>query len=259
MRNFKVILEYDGTNYAGWQTQTQKHKTIQAILEKTLRKILSEKVKVIGSGRTDAGVHALEQVANFKTNSDIRPEKLRLALNALLPPDIAIIKAEEVGLNFHAIRDVKTKVYRYTILNRKYRSALLKDRAYFCHFPLDVNLMRKEARSLIGKHDFKAFCASASSSKSTVRFIKKIRVKKLSYHPMSVTSKGKDYSLIVIDIEADGFLYNMVRSIIGTLIDIGRGRFKKGSLKKILLSKDRRRSGATAPSCGLCLIEVKYK
>lgn len=258
MRNFKVTLEYDGTNYAGWQTQKQKHKTIQEILEKTLQKVLSEKVKVIGSGRTDAGVHAFGQVANFKTNSNITPEKLGLALNALLPPDIAVIKAEEVGLNFQAIRDVKTKVYRYTILNRKYRSALLRERVYFYHFPLDVNLMRQEARSLVGRHDFKAFCASRSSPRSTVRTIKKVSLKKISYNPMSIAPKPKDYSLIAIDIEADGFLYNMVRSIVGTLIDIGRGRFKRGSLKKILFSKDRKRSGTTAPSCGLCLLEAKY-
>lgn len=256
MRNLKITLEYNGTNYAGWQTQ--KHKTIQATLEKTLCRILSEKIKVIGSGRTDAGVHAFGQVANFRTKSTLSAERIQSALNALLPSDIAVTKAEEVDLKFHAIRNTKSKVYRYTILNRPHRSALLKDRVYFCRFPLDINLMRRESRCLLGRHDFKTFCASASNAKNTVRTIKDIGIKKIAYNPLSVTQKQKDYSLIVIDIEADGFLYNMVRSIVGTLIDIGRARFKPGSLKKILLSKDRSRSGTTAPSCGLCLLKVKY-
>ncbi len=256
MRNLKITLEYDGTNYAGWQTQ--KLKTIQATLEKTLRKILCEKIKVIGSGRTDAGVHAFEQVANFKTNSTLSPKRIQSALNALLPDDIAVTKAQEVDLKFHAIRNVKSKVYRYTILNRDYPSALLKDRVYLCRFPLDIQSMRREARALVGRHDFKAFCASASSAKTTLRTIKAITIKKIPYSHFSGPQKQRDNSLIIIDIQADGFLYNMVRSIVGTLIEIGRGRFGKGSLRKILLSRNRSYAGPTAPAKGLCLLKVNY-
>ncbi|MDD5156227.1 MAG: tRNA pseudouridine(38-40) synthase TruA [Candidatus Omnitrophica bacterium] len=256
MRNLKIALEYDGTNYAGWQVQKQK--TVQATLEKALRKILSENIRVIGSGRTDAGVHALEQVANFKTKSALPAQKIQAALNALLPDDIAVTKIEEVAPEFHAIRSAKSKVYRYTILNRRHRSALLRGRVYLCLFPLDVNAMRRQSRCLAGKHDFKAFCASHGSSKTTVRTIKNITVKRIPYRPFPYAQRQKELSLVVIDIEADGFLYNMVRNIAGTLIEIGRGRFAGGSLKKILLSRDRKRAGPTAPARGLCLLQVNY-
>lgn len=256
MRNLKITLEYDGTNYAGWQTQKQK--TIQAALEKALRKILSEKIKIIGSGRTDAGVHAFEQVANFKTHSRLAARKIQSALNALLPADIAVTKVEEADLKFHALRNVKSKVYRYTILNRPYRSALSRGKVYFCRFPLNIQAMRREAVSLIGRHDFRAFCASGSSAKTTLRTIKAITIKKIPYTHFSALQKERDNSLIVIDIKADGFLYNMVRSIVGTLIEVGRGRFGRGSLKKILLSGKRSYAGPTVPAKGLCLLKVNY-
>jgi tRNA pseudouridine38-40 synthase len=265
MRNIKLILEYDGTNYAGWQRQKNRSKTIQQTVEGVLHKILQERVHIIASGRTDSGVHALGQVANFKTHSIILLAKLQLALNALLPDDIVITKAEEVGLNFHAIRDVESKVYRYTILNRNYDSALLKNKVYFCHFPLDENLMRRESRCLVGRHDFRAFCASGSRVKSTVRVIKRLTIKKIPYDLITITRqlqyKSKNQQglpLIIIEIEADGFLYNMVRSIVGTLIDIGRSRLPKNSLKEILLSKDRKFAGRTVPASGLCLFKVNY-
>jgi tRNA pseudouridine38-40 synthase len=257
MRNLKLKIEYDGTNYCGWQVQkSHQLKSIQEVIEKTLQRILQEKIKLIASGRTDAGVHALGQVANFRTNSKIALEKLQRALNGLLPPDIAIKNIEEVPLDFHSRFAAKSKTYRYSILNQPYPSVFLRKRAYLCPFALDINLMRGESRSLVGRHDFKAFCASRSTAISTVRSIKKIGIKRLSCAPLP--AKDRDCRLIVIDIEADGFLYNMVRSIVGTLVDIGRSRFKRGSLKKILLSKDRKHSGTTAPSCGLCLMEVKY-
>jgi tRNA pseudouridine38-40 synthase len=266
MRNLKITLEYNGTDYAGWQVQNNpaskvrslRKKSIQEVIEKALQKILQEKVKVIASGRTDAGVHALAQAVNFKTNSAVSLRKIQSALNALLPQDIAVTKLEEVGLKFHAIRKARSKVYRYTILNRPYRSALLKDRVYFCTFPLNINVMRKESRCLLGRHDFRAFCASGGYAKNTVRTIKDITIKKIQYNPCLIAQKQKDYSLIVIDIEADGFLYNMVRNIVGTLIDIGRGRFKRGSLKSILYSKDRKCAGFSAPAKGLCLVNVRY-
>ena len=234
MRNLKLEIEYDGTNYCGWQVQkSHRSKSIQEVIEKTLRKILQERVRLIASGRTDAGVHALGQVANFKTRSKIPSGKLQRALNGLLPDDISIIKVEEKPLDFHSRFRAKSKVYQYTILNRAYPSALLRNRVYFYPYPLNIRLMRKKARSLLGKHDFKSFCASASSVKDTVRTIKRLSIKK------------SGPALITIEIEADGFLYNMVRRIAGTLIETGRGKSPK-------------LAGPTAPACGLRLVKVRY-
>ena len=255
MRNIKLTIEYEGTNYCGWQvqkshqvTKSPRHqkKSIQEIIENTLSKILQERIRLIASGRTDAGVHALAQVANFKTCSNIALDKLQRALNGNLPQDIAISDIEEVNLDFHSRFHAKSKIYRYTILNRGWSSPLLRNTVYFYPYPLDVKLMRQEARCLLGRHDFKSFCASGSSTKDTVRIIKKIAIRNIRY------------ALLAIDIEADGFLYNMVRNIVGTLIEIGRGRFSKGGLKKILLAKNRKFAGPAVPACGLCLLKVGY-
>ncbi|PIP20455.1 MAG: tRNA pseudouridine(38-40) synthase TruA [Candidatus Omnitrophica bacterium CG23_combo_of_CG06-09_8_20_14_all_40_11] len=245
MRNIKLTIEYDGKNYAGWQTQNKKHKTIQQTLEKALQKILRKRIRIIGSGRTDAGVHAQAQVANFKTDSNIAIEKLQKALNAVLPDDIAVIETEEVGLNFHSRFSAKSKVYRYTILNRPSRSAILRDTAYFFPYPLNLKLMRKDARILLGRHNFKSFQAADKKERGAVRTIKNFKV-----------IRDKDF--IYIDIESDGFLYNMVRNIVGTLIEIGRGKFPEGSLRKILESRNRKLAGPTVPARGLSLIKVNY-
>lgn len=253
MRNLRLQIEYDGTDYAGWQVQNRQpssvsrrpQKTIQEVIEKALRKILREKVRLIASGRTDAGVHALGQVANFKTNSAIAPAKLRQALNALLPDDICIGRAEEVPLDFHSRFDARSKVYRYCLLNRPHPSAILRNMVYFYPYPLDMRLMQKEARCLLGRHDFKSFQAADKKERSSQRTIKKLKI-------------SREHDTICFDIEADGFLYNMARNIVGTIIEIGRGRFPEGSLKRILLAKDRRLAGPTAPAKGLCLLEVKY-
>jgi len=245
MRNIKLTIEYEGTSYAGWQIQRKTKRTIQETIEKTLRKILQEKIKIIGSGRTDAGVHALGQVANFKTNSKIPLEKLQKAANALLPKDIVVNKIEEASSDFHARFQAKSKLYRYTILNRKYPCVFLRSWVYFYLYPLDVDLMRRQAKCLIGRHNFKSFQASAKLDRSSIRTIKQIKIKNKS-------------GLITIDIEADGFLYNMVRNIAGTLIEIGRARFPRGSMREILAFKDRTKAGPTAPACGLCLIKVNY-
>jgi tRNA pseudouridine38-40 synthase len=266
MRNLKLTIEYDGTNYCGWQIQSRcPSKSIQEIIEGVLRKILQEKIHLIVSGRTDAGVHAQAQVANFKTNSNISLEKLQKALNGLLPSDISISRIEEAAVDFHSRFAAKSKVYRYSILNRKFPSALLRNRVYFYPYPLDIKLMRQEARCLLGRHDFKSFCASDSGTKDTIRTIKKITIRKTNYglSTMPACRTGRDYRinngpLIIIDIEGDGFLYNMARNIVGSLMEIGGGRFPKGSLKKILNSKDRKLAGPTVPACGLCLLKVKY-
>ncbi|MDO8662261.1 MAG: tRNA pseudouridine(38-40) synthase TruA [Candidatus Omnitrophota bacterium] len=246
MRNLKLEIEYDGTNYAGWQVQPKAHgKTIQAVIEKTLRKILREKIKIIASGRTDAGVHARAQVANFFTSSNFPLSRLKIGLNGILPEDIKVIKLNEVGPDFHSRFSAKSKIYRYTILNRGYSSPLWRNTVYFYPHPLDVKLMQKEAECLLGRHNFRAFCASHGREKDQIKEIRRIAI-----------SRKKDF--IYIDIEADGFLYNMVRNIVGTLIEIGRGRIPRGSLKKILLSRNRRLAGQTVPPRGLCLLKVKY-
>jgi len=232
--------------------------TIQETIEKVLRKILQEDIKIIGSGRTDAGVHAWAQTANFNAKSNISPRRLQWALNGNLPEDIVITGIEKSKLDFHSRFSARSKLYRYSILNRGYPSALLRDKVYFCHTPLDVALMSREAKALIGRHDFRSFCASGSGAKDTIRRIKKLVIKRIPANCQLPTTSSKDRSLVVIDIEADGFLYNMVRNIAGTLIEIGRGRFPKGSLRRILEAKDRKAAGPALPACGLSLLEVRY-
>lgn len=250
-RNICLTIEYDGTNYCGWQVQNHgksastSSPSIQATIESSLRKILQEKVKLIASGRTDAGVHALAQVANFYTRSKMPLERMQLALNSMLPRDISISKVKLVPDDFHSRFSAKTKFYRYTILARPHHSAFLKNQVYFMPFPIDVRLMQKEARVLLGRHDFKAFRATQKKERNPFKTIKRIKIAKIG-------------DLLTIDIEADGFLYNMARNIVGTLVEIGRGRLAPGSLKKALLSRDRKLAGPTAPAQGLALIRVSY-
>lgn len=248
MRNLSLEIEYDGTNYCGWQIQTRhkRKKSIQEVIEKTLHKILQERVKLIAQGRTDSGVHAKAQIANFKTASGININKLKKSLNQLLPEDIAVNKIKEEASGFHSRFDVKSKVYRYTIFNRRYPSVFLREITYFYPYPLDLEVMRNESRVILGRHNFKSFQASDKKERNPVKIIKRLDIRK----------KG---SLVYIDIEADGFLYNMVRNIVGTLIEIGRGRFSAGSLIRILSSKDRSLAGPTVPAKGLCLLKVNYK
>lgn len=261
MRNLRAEIEYDGLAYCGWQVQNSRQlsavsyqrKSIQEIIEKSLSAILQERIHLIASGRTDAGVHALAQVVNFKTNSRIAVENLRKALNSLLPQDIKISKLLEAETGFHSRFSAKSKIYRYLILNQTHLSPFLQGKAYFYPHPLEIKLMAQAARCLIGKHDFKSFCASGSKVKTTVRSIKRITVKKTSCRLYNIGNR-----LVEIEIEAGGFLYNMVRNIAGTLIEVGRGRLKPGALKKVLLAKNRLLAGPTAPACGLYLVKVKY-
>ena len=247
MRNLKLEIEYDGTNYCGWQVQdnSPRKKSIQEVIEKVLGKILQEKIRLVASGRTDAGVHAYAQAANFKTSSKMTQQKLLGALNGMLPADITIARVEEKKLDFHSRFSAKSKIYRYSILNRQYPSASLRNTAYYYPHPLDIRLIRQEAKAILGRHDFKSFQGSDAGKQDTVRTIKEVKI-----------TKSRD--LINIDIEGDGFLYNMVRNIVGTFIEIGRGKLAAGSMKKILRLKDRKSAGPTAPAKGLCLIRVKY-
>ncbi|MFH1407046.1 MAG: tRNA pseudouridine(38-40) synthase TruA [Candidatus Omnitrophota bacterium] len=260
MRNIKLSIEYDGTNHSGWQvqrkpniksqklktqTKNQKFSTIQNEIEKALAKILQEKIRVIASGRTDSGVHAKAQIANFKTHTKLPAESIKNALNANLPDDIAISGAEDIDTDFHARFSAKSKLYRYTVLNRSNRSPLAIKYSYFIRAPLNVSAMKQAARVLLGRHDFKSFQATDKIERKSVRTIKKLSLQ-----------KKKDF--IYMDVEADGFLYNMVRNIAGTLIDVGRGRIKPDDMKKILAARDRKKAGPAAPAKGLCLLKVNY-
>lgn len=259
MRNIKLIIEYDGTDFHGWQVQRLKAhrpkdairttpyalRTVQEVLEKTLKQILQEKIRLTGSGRTDSGVHALGQVANFKTRSKMAAKDIQRALNALLPSDIVIARAKAVPLNFHSRFGARSKTYRYAILNRPCRSTRDNRFAYFYPWPLDLKAMRQAARYLAGKKDFKSFQAADKKLRSSVREIKSLRI-----------IRSNDFIYIVI--ESTGFLYKMARNIAGTLIEIGRGRFPAVAARDMLRKKDRRLSGPTAPACGLTLIKVRY-
>jgi tRNA pseudouridine38-40 synthase len=251
MRNIRLTIEYDGTNYQGWQIQQnrphtlKKEKTIQGIIEKALSQILQEEVRIIGASRTDTGVHAKGQTANFKTESEMPVAAIQRAVNSILPKDIIIKDVKEADLDFHARFDARSKTYRYQILNQGCNSVFTRSYHYHISYALDHRLMKKEARVLIGRHDFKSFQAADKKEKGSIRTIKRISVKKIG-------------NLINIDVKADGFLYNMVRNIVGTLIEIGRGKFPCGSMKKILAAKDRNKAGPTAPAKGLCLMQVLY-
>jgi pseudouridylate synthase I len=217
---------------------------IQGTIEYAIYEITREKVNITGSGRTDAGVHALGQVANFKTNSAIPANRIPDALNAKLPKDISIINCEEVDEDFHSRFSAKGKIYRYLIYNKPYRSPLYKDTSYHVRYDLDLDKMRLEAKSLLGTHDFKGFMSSGSSVKDTVRTIHNISIE-------------ESEDLIILEVEGNGFLYNMVRIIVGTLVDIGRGRIQK-SMAEIIDSGDRGQCGHTAPAHGLFLKKVHY-
>ncbi|MCX7927511.1 MAG: tRNA pseudouridine(38-40) synthase TruA [Candidatus Omnitrophica bacterium] len=246
MRTLKLTIQYDGTNYHGWQAQKNTSYTIQTIIEKNLRRILRHKVKLIAAGRTDSGVHALMQVAHFKTNSGIDLKKLKLGINSLLPDDIKIAKIEQVSADFHSRYQVKEKTYRYVILNRDYPCVFMRNFEYFYPFPLDIRKMKKAARFLIGRHDFSSFCSNNKKNvRSKHRQIKKINIKR------------KD-SRIYIDITGSGFLYTMVRSIVGTLIEVGRGKILPGQIQHILEKRNRCLAGPTAPAKGLCLLRIDY-
>lgn len=244
MKNIKLVLEYDGTNYMGWQKQPRDI-TVQETVEKALSDLLKEKVNVIGCSRTDSRVHALSYVCNFKTESRIPAEKYKGALNFHLPEDIAVLSSEEVSEEFHSRYDSKGKKYCYTILNTDGRRPLSRNTAYQIKGSLNVDAMRAGAQYLVGYHDFAAFRNLGSSVKSSDRTISEIKIE-------------HEDEFIRIYITADGFLYNMARIIVGTLIDVGIGKIKPEQIKDIIEGKDRGKAGKTAPPQGLCLVEVYY-
>jgi tRNA pseudouridine38-40 synthase len=245
VRTIKLTIEYDGTNYLGWQVQPNGQ-TIQGVIQDRLKRLTGESSPLIGSGRTDAGVHALAQVAHFKTESRMEANTFQRALNSLLPEDIVIRRAEEVEAEFHARKSARSKVYEYRILNRTTPPAI--DRQYIGYVPQKLNLdeMKKATHSLVGEHDFSAFRSVGSPTRSSVRNILRAEWK-----------RGKGGHLR-FEIEASGFLKQMVRAIVGTLLEVGRGKISVQEFKRILDSKDRKEAGPTAPARGLFLKEVKY-
>lgn len=244
MRNIKLTLEYNGTHFFGFQRQ-KHHRTVQSELESALQKLFQKKLKVIASGRTDSGVHAEAQVVNFHVRSNLAITKIQQGLNHYLPADVAVLKTEEVPSSFHAQYSARRKVYEYRVSNSKIRSPLERFRTYQVPDRLDLTGIKRAARLFLGTHNFRAFESSRGRRKSAVRTIRKFQIRK----------KGK---MIYFTIESNGFLYKMVRSMVGTLLEIGRGRLQISDLKNLLISGGRSRVGPTCPAKGLTLKAVIY-
>ncbi len=245
MRNIKLVIEYDGKEYNGWQKQPTKL-NIQGTIEQAIKSITGENVDLTASGRTDAGVHAIAQVANFKTNSNIPIDKIAIALNSNLKKSIRIISAEDVDERFHSRLTCKRKTYRYIINNSEFSSAIYRNLETHIPQKLDIEKMKIASKYFIGEHDFKAFKSSGTSSKSSVRTIYDAKVIEMSDNR------------IYIELTGNGFLYNMVRIISGTLVDVGLGKLQPEEIEKIIESKDRNLSGKTLPPNGLYLVNVEY-
>lgn len=246
MRNFKMILQYEGTRYQGWQRQDTTENTIQGKLERLLEKLAGEPVEVQGSGRTDAGVHAYGQVANFKMNTELTPEELKDTINRYLPEDIGVIGLTEVSQRFHSRYNETGKIYRYRVLNS--RDPHIFDRRYVYQVPepLDIAAMKEAAESLIGEHDFQSFTSARKGKKSTVRRIDEILIEPVSDE-------------IRFIFRGNGFLYHMVRIIMGTLLSVGKGELDAKEIQNILRAKDRQKAGPLVPAKGLALMEVFYE
>ncbi len=246
-RNVKLTVAYDGTDYHGFQHQGRSDRpTIQSKLEEAIATITKSPHRIHGSGRTDAGVHALGQVVSFTTSATIPTERFVPALNSVLPQDIVVCQAEEVAVDFHARFSAKKKTYRYYLDVGPVPNVLTRRYAHFASGVLDLEKLALGAQSLVGEHDFASFQASGSSVKTTVRRLYRVDVGSLVD------------GLVTIEVEGNGFLYNMVRIIVGTLLQVGKGRLQPADVERILLAKDRGCAGPTAPAHGLCLLRVDY-
>lgn len=244
LKRIKLVIEYDGSFFHGWQIQNNAN-TVQEELERAIYKITGEKIRVAGSGRTDAGVHAYGQVAHFDTNSNIAPEKFSDALNYALPSGIAVIVSEEVSKDFHARFSATRKTYKYKIHNRRARSPIMEKRAWHIQGVLNVDNMDKAAKDFIGLHDFSAFCSSGHNITSFERNI-------------YISQWAVENGYLTYTVSGDGFLYNMVRIMTGTMVDIGMNKRAVEGILELLEKKDRKLAGITAPAHGLYLIEVNY-
>ena len=245
MRNIRLLIEYDGTRFAGWQRQ-KTGLAVQQVLEEALGEVTGERVTLIGAGRTDAGVHALGQVANFRTESRIPPHGVAAAANRLLPEGVHIRRADEVPLDFHARYSARSKRYRYTFLYQGHRPVLEAGRVCWLRRWPDVQAMRRAARVFLGRHDFRAFEARRSQRKGDP-FRTVLAAEVLALYPR-----------VFFEVEADGFLYKMVRTMAGTLLEVGLGRRSLAEVRRALRLCERSAAGPTAPACGLCLLWVKY-
>jgi len=245
MRRIKLTVAYDGTNYHGWQFQPGSS-TIEGELNKHLSELFKEEITVIGASRTDSGVHALCNVAVFDIEAKIPAEKIAYALNQRLPEDIRIRKSEEVALEFHPRKQATRKTYEYKILNEEFLNPVERLYAHFTYVPLEEKKMQEAAEYLIGTHDFQSFCAAGSTAETTVRTIYDIHVK-------------RNDNMISIQVTGNGFLYNMVRIIAGTLIEVGKGKIQPKQMKEILEARDRTKAGPTAPAKGLTLYQYQFE
>jgi tRNA pseudouridine38-40 synthase len=249
MRTIKLTVSYDGTDFAGWQIQADRP-TVQSTLQEVIERITGRHTSVLASGRTDAGVHALGQVVGFQTESELPVEVLRKAINAQLPRSIAVLDAVEVPGGFHPTHDARRKRYRYLIHDGPVRDVF--ERRYCWHYTygrLDVEAMRRAAQTLVGIHDFSSFETSGAPRASSIRTVYELVVER---------GRGERQDFITLEIEANGFLYNMVRAIVGTLVEVGRGAQSEEWVAAVLQAKDRRLAGQTAPPQGLFLVRVEY-
>lgn len=243
-RNIRIVLAYDGTPFLGWQIQPQGP-TLQSVLQESLKTITGEQIVVKGSGRTDAGVHAIGQVANFHTFSTISPLGFQQALNSVLPKTVAVTGADEVGPSFDAQFSAVNKLYRYRVLNSRQRSPFEYLRAWHINNTLDIDSMSSISRILLGRNDYSSFRASGCVARNPTRTMSRCDIK-------------REGDIISFELEADGFLRHMVRNIVGTLVDVGRHRFSTAEFSRILAAKDRTRAGRAAPPHGLYLVRVDY-
>jgi tRNA pseudouridine38-40 synthase len=268
MTTFKITLAYDGTNYVGWQRQASGT-SIQGLIEDALRELDGRDVVLHGAGRTDRGVHALGQVASCALDREIRADVLTRALNARLPADIRVLSAETVAPDFHARFTATAKSYRYRIDNADVMSPFERHYAWHLFGALDVEAMDTAAQTLVGRHDFAAFQTAAGTGRTTERTVTRSRVTRTKLSTTEDTEDAEEQNssalrvprggdLIVYEIAGDGFLRHMVRAIVGTLVDIGRGRRPCEAMREVLLSRDRARAGPTAPAWGLFLVGVEY-
>lgn len=249
MRGLKLTIAYRGTEFCGWQIQDNQP-SIQQALETAFETVTGETPRITGSGRTDAGVHALGQVASLQTNSNMECFRLVRALNATTPDDIAILDIEEVSPDFHAIRDALRKRYRYQILHGRIRDPLSRDQCWFVPTILDVGTMREACQRLLGEHDFICFQAAGAATKTTVRTI---------YEAEFEVVESGGFEKLVFQVQGNGFLYNMVRNIVGTLVEIGKGKQNPDWITELIQMGDRNLAGETAPAKGLFLVNVDYE
>ncbi|OGO80217.1 MAG: tRNA pseudouridine(38-40) synthase TruA [Clostridiales bacterium GWC2_40_7] len=262
MRNIKLIIEYDGTGYHGWQSQINAT-AVQDVVGSAIKKLTGEEITLTGSSRTDTGVHALGQVANFLTASRIPEDKFAYALNSMLPEDIVIRKSEEADTDFHSRYSAKGKRYRYLFFSSPFPSALLRYRAWHVKNRLNIDAMSAGAKHFLGIHDFKAFMATGSSVKSTVRTVSSISIGihgdgSSVFNEQIQENRPSACPTLVLEIAGDGFLYNMVRIIAGTLVQVGCGKIKQEDIPGVIEGGDRKKAGKTAPAHGLYLMEVYY-